>query len=369
VRDVRVRAVDVPRSAVPGERIRIAARVVNAGDVAEQLSFACAGSLISSSVDMPRRVLPAGTWSLVEAPVQVRDDAPDGAVVRGAFIVSDANGERASDSVTFRIRDRMTVAPAEPPPAESSPAPSVRTVLHAPRGVFAGAAFETRLELHAGTQIETLRVRIPEVAGCRYVSGSAALDGRALLDRVSGSSDGSPLADDGLVIGGIAAGSRLALAWRLFAQTSTDGDALRVSALIDADGVAHAVESDALEIVEPDSFAVRPDGLAYHVASCAVDPSQTVASGVPADRAIVAPACASEILSASPIDTPAELPPHRGVLPARAGVGQFTLRFDAQRVDDLAPASRATVWCSISSRCASSSPIRLTARTTRWRAH
>ena len=146
-RELRVRIVGAPRTAAPGESVRIAARVENLGDVAEELTFAIEDASAKEHVAEPPRTLAAGTAAVVNVALTVPSGRGDDAAYSGAFVVFDATGERARSVFAVPIRDRVRPAtaeaaldadPREPPSAETAPPDTV-----------AGAAFAVRLVLEA----------------------------------------------------------------------------------------------------------------------------------------------------------------------------------------------------------------------------
>jgi uncharacterized repeat protein (TIGR01451 family) len=145
-RELRVRIVGAPRSVAPGEAVRIAARVENLGDVAEELTFAIDGASEAERVAEPARTLAAGTAAVVSVPITVPSGVRDEAAYSGAFVVLDPAGERARAGFAVPVRDRVRPAtaeagldtdPVEPPVADSAPRDT------------GGAAFAVRLVLEA----------------------------------------------------------------------------------------------------------------------------------------------------------------------------------------------------------------------------
>ncbi|HEY0396298.1 MAG TPA: hypothetical protein VGD01_17575 [Candidatus Elarobacter sp.] len=304
VRDVRVRVVEVPRAASPAECVRVGFRVVNAGDVAERLSFELSGPLRFAD-DVRPRTLPAGTWAVVDAPVRVPDEAVHDDIVCAAFAVSDASGERGRDEFRLRIRDRARLfAEADPSGTAESVGiaepmgESVSAAVHAPERVLDGAPFSVRLDIDVQAGVETLRIRVPASPSCSYIAGSASLDGRSLLDGPGDGPERSPFGGDGVVLRSVPAATRIALGWRMVADARAHDVPLMVTADVDADGDVRRIESDSVTVGARDSFSVRPQGLPYHIESCAIDPNAEPACAIDpnAERALLTPTATVPVL-------------------------------------------------------------------------
>jgi hypothetical protein len=345
LRDLRVHVVDSPLTAAPGDTVRIAVRVVNAGDVAENASV----GVPDDGGAIPCPPLPPGSAATVGVMLHVPAGVGDDAVVERAVVVCDASGERARCGVSVVVRDRVWLSLAEPPsfdggrvrysvrnggstaardvsvrfgdvtsgidtiaagetavveieegvaggggslsvagrsvlelPAlERRTAPVVRAVLHAPERVVAGASFAVRLDLDVEDAVETLTVRVPEVPACAYVPGSALLDGRALLDRAAS----VPLGD------GSAAGGRSPLAGDGLALCGVPGRThvvLSWSLLADTIVCGDSVALSAAVVVDGEAHEVEP----AVVTVCARDPFPVRPAGASyhAEACIVEPA-------------------------------------------------------------------------------
>jgi uncharacterized repeat protein (TIGR01451 family) len=146
-RELRVRIVGGPRSVAPGEAVRIAARVENLGDVAEELTFAIDGASEAERVAEPARTLAAGTAAVVSVPLTVPRGVVDEAAYSGAFVVLDATGERARTAFMVPVRERVRPAAAEAALDADPIEPPAASI--APPGSEAGAAFAVRLVLEA----------------------------------------------------------------------------------------------------------------------------------------------------------------------------------------------------------------------------
>jgi hypothetical protein len=115
VREVRVRVVDSPSTASPGDAVRIVARVVNAGDVSETVSVGVADHPVPALPDMVSCTLAPGAAAAVDLVLHVPDEAADDMVLDAAVIVCDASGERARAAVSVVVRDRAWLSLDMPP--------------------------------------------------------------------------------------------------------------------------------------------------------------------------------------------------------------------------------------------------------------
>ncbi|MEA2663323.1 MAG: hypothetical protein QOI11_267 [Candidatus Eremiobacteraeota bacterium] len=181
-----------------------------------------------------------------------------------------AAGERAArrgGTVIVGGRDELALPTLdERPPAE------VHAVLDAPASAVAGAPFAVRAEIVVMTAVDALAVRVPAPIGAVYVAGSTTLDGRALLDRGSG----SPLAGEGLLLHGVPAGARVTLAWSLLADPAHPEGALELGGELVADGDGREIAPVVVATRPREGCAARPAGLAYHVDACTLAPDGTL---------------------------------------------------------------------------------------------
>ncbi len=229
--------------------------------------------------------------------------APGGSA---SFAVSERAARRGG-FVSVNGREELLLPTLdERPPAE------VRAALDAPASVVAGAPFAVRAEIAVATAVEALVVRVPAAAHAAYVAGSTTLDGRALLDR----GPGSPLVGDGLLLRGVPAGARIALAWSVLADAGSCEGRLEIAGELVVDGDARAIDPVQVAVRPREAFAARPAGLAYHVDACTLAPDGTL---VP-DR----PAVSEE--------TPAF---HRTALPDGTPVADMALANDVTLVNDV----------------------------------
>jgi hypothetical protein len=201
-REVRVRIAGLPRSAAPDEVVRIAARVENHGDVAEELRFAVDGTSDTERVAEPARTLAAGAATVVSLPLTVPSAAHDLPAFRGAFVVLDPDGERARADFVVPIRAAACsegtgdALVAEVPPvaetAENSDgaAFAVRLVLEAvaPRAPAAAASAATPPPEPACGPVEfSVRLngaRLDQIARFHHGLGSAGLVGHLFALRL-----------------------------------------------------------------------------------------------------------------------------------------------------------------------------------------
>jgi hypothetical protein len=452
VRDVRVRVAESPLTAAPGEMVRIVARVVNAGDVAETLSLgitdgtAQVGVLDDASSagvaddtfalnianSKPQvepkaqcRTLAPGAAAVVALQWRVPSDVPDGDVVEPAVVVSDVSGERARGVCAMVVRDRAWLSLEAPPmvdgtrvrytirnsgsttardvearfahatvqveaiaagattfvevdqcdvgsggslsiarrevlalPCIDDRVPAVvHAAFHAPERVVAGAAFMLRLDLDLEDAVDVLAVRVPGIAGCRYVPGSTRLDGRIVLDRAACTSFGdvSPLDGDGLFLRGVAGGTRVSLAWSLIADTMLCDEPLAVSAVLDVDGETRPIAPVQIAVFARDAFPARPAGARYHVEACTVAQPEVEACIVAPSEAeactVAPPGAANMLVAEAAADLEAVAVPavalaaataplsvlvDSGALPRGERRVAFSMRLDSERVDDVA---------------------------------
>lgn len=359
VRDVRLRVVRAPVAAEPGACVELVAELANAGDRSETLVVAAAGDGFAEPAGAPPVTVAPGAVAEVALAVRVRDDAADGARLLLCLSANDAGGAQAHAELGLSVRDRPWLALSALPAREGErvayalrnagsttaravvarvgdelhqlgaiapgarasfaageraarrggvvsvggraelalptlderlPA-DVRAVVGAPAGAVAGAPFALRAEIAVATAVDALALRVPAADGAVYVAGSTTLDGRPLLDRDTG----SPLAGEGLLLRGVPAGTRVALAWSVLADPAHGEGALQVGGELSADGDVRAIEPVRVEIRPREMFAARPAGLAYHVDACTLAPDGTLvpdrtpASGTERERVDAAP--------------------------------------------------------------------------------
>jgi hypothetical protein len=267
-RDVRMRLLETPRSVVRDDDIRAVVEVVNAGDVAEGLFFCIAGSGIVVAPEAVARTLAPGSVAVVELAVRANPAAPADEQLVLSVVACDAERERARAEFAVVVRDRTVSCCDDTTDADESCMPAVvHAALHAPDEVSAGAAFSVRADIDVEDFVEMLTVRVRDVVGARYVPGSTLLGGRSLLDRAGT----SPLAGDGLLLRGVAAGTRVSAAWTLLADPTVCDEALIVEAGLDVDGEERLCEPIAVHVRGREAFATRPGGLPYHVEACVID--------------------------------------------------------------------------------------------------
>ena len=352
VRELRLRVIGEPRTGAPGEMLRVAAQVVNAGDVPEIVTIGI-GEPVAGGSEAASRTLSPGAVALVELGVCVPEDAMDECTFAPAVVVRDTGGERARAVLAVMVRDRAWLAADVPeaalPPVEIDIPAMVHAAVYAPDRVVGGAPFSVKLDIDVEDAVDRLAVAVPVTPGCTYVPGSTLLDGRAVLDRIERPSPDatapaasrSPLEGDGLSLRGVPAGSRITVAWSLIAD-ATRGDAFDVTAEIAMNGERRSITPVTVTACERDAFAARPAGLPYHVDACTIGPA-AAASPLPdppsvsldaddADDARHEPAIAHELFpsdaaGASEIPRANELP--------RANKIAFEMRLDAARVDEI----------------------------------
>lgn len=358
VRELRVHAVDVPRTIAAGACETIAVQVLNGGDAPERVHVTASGPLEIVRIEGPQRALAPGAAAGVDIVVRAPAGAADDARLRLAIAVRDDDGERARADVALTVRNRAWLHVAEPPrrdedggvryvvrnagsttahdvvvehagdaltfpplapgasltfrvdgpqrgaailaagcaavplPALDRAAPArVQAVLDAPEASLAGAPFALAASLVAQDDVEQLVIRAAASAGARYVAGSTRLDGRALLDRAQQ----SPLAERGLTLHAIPAGTRIALEWTMLADAYPAGDGIVVSVEYDVDGERRSIDSHAIALRPRAAFGVNPVGLPYHVDACTAE----LPGEAPAFAAIAEP---SPMPSAPPYD-------------------------------------------------------------------
>ncbi|MDB5071850.1 MAG: hypothetical protein JWM87_2961 [Candidatus Eremiobacteraeota bacterium] len=190
VQDVRVRVIDSPLTASPGDVVRVVARVINGGDVPETISIGVADGSLSEIPATASRTLAPGTAAAVALAFVMTDDARDGDVLDSAVFVRDANGERARAAFSVIVRDRAWPWLEAPPESDGT---HVRYTVRnggstAARDVT--ARFEdvvVRLDpIAAGaTAVLAVEERTARCGGALWVAGREVLDLPALEDRAA----------------------------------------------------------------------------------------------------------------------------------------------------------------------------------------
>ena len=310
VRDVRMRLIESPRIVAPDAEFRVAAELVNAGDVPERLFFCITGSGISVAPEAMSRTVAPGSVAIVELAARSRDVVGDAEPFLLSVVACDAERERARCECTVVLRDRLALNFEEPADtAADHLAAVVHAAMRGPDEVSAGAALTLRAHIDVEDPVELLTIRVRDVPGAAYVPGSTTLDGRALLDRAGV----SPLAGDGLQLRAVPAGTRITAAWTLLAHPSACDESLIAEAELDVDGRGRPCEPFAVHVRGRDAFVAQPAGLAYHVDACVVGEAQAVSTA-----ATVA------------------APPYEPALPAHDDAFTFALRLERPRAVDVA---------------------------------
>ncbi|MBV8299003.1 MAG: hypothetical protein JO083_05625 [Candidatus Eremiobacteraeota bacterium] len=330
VRDVRLDAMQIPRSVAPGDVARIVVRVVNAGDVAESLTVSAAGDRIACvGAPLPRALAPGAAACValdvcLDPEYSWRDGAPalpgDGVAAAPGdgvprpvpdalpivLIATDVDGERARREVELVVRDR---APQEPPHREDALATAslgvdysdatgaeessgneadlASAVLHAPNDAVAGAAFAVRIDVAVQEGIDELVIRV-SATGATYVAGTTTLDGHGVLDRHGR----SPLEEDGLALHDVPAGTRIVLAMSYLAGAPAEEEIVCIGASLGINGTTRAAEPVQVRVRSGNGFALRPAALAYHVDALTVAP-------MPAARPATCTDAADEVAASS----------------------------------------------------------------------
>ena len=337
-RDVRMRLIETPRFVAPDGEVAVAAEVVNAGDVAEDLFFCIAGpGIVVAPEAVPRTIAP-NSVAVMELAVRAHPAAPLDEPLPLSVVACDAERERARADFAVVVRDLLATCCDDAADIDEETLPAVvHAALHGPEDVSAGAAFSLHLDIDVEDPVAALGVRVREVPGARYVCGSTSLDGRSLLDR-SGS---SPLAGDGLLLRNVPPGTRVTAVWTLLADPSVCDEALIVEAVLDVDRDARPCEAIAVRVRGRDAFAAQPAGLPYHVDACVVDAVapvvvSAVASEVAGHRGADVPDVASfrEDTNALPFETSSLGPQHIG--PSDDDAFTFGLRLAGARLDEIA---------------------------------
>lgn len=336
-RDLRVRAVDAPRTIAAGACATIVMHLVNGGDAPERVRVAATGPLEIVRVDGPARALAPGAAAAAVIVVRAPAGTVDDACLPIALALRDDDGERARADVTLTVRNRAWLhvaeaprrdegggvcyvvrnagsttahdlvvqngddvrelaplapgasvafsitephddaaivaagcAPVPLPPLDRAAPARIFAAVDAPETSLAGAPFTITAAFAPEDDVERLVIRAAAPDGARYVSGSTRIDGRALLDRAQQ----SPLAERGLTLHAVPAGTRIVLAWTLLADPSASGEHVAVTVEYDADGARRSIVSRAIAIRPRDAFGVRPAGLPYHVDACTADLAQ-----------------------------------------------------------------------------------------------
>jgi hypothetical protein len=286
-REVRMRLIEAPRFVAPGDEIRVAAEVVNAGDVAEALFFCIAGPGIVVASEAVARTIAAGSVAVVELAVRAHPAAPRDEPLPLSVVACDTERERARTDFAVVVRDRPAPCCDDADDLDEDRLPAVvHAALHGPEDTSAGAAFAVRVDIDVEDPVDVLAVRVREVSGARYVCGSTSLDGRSVLERAGA----SPLAGDGLLLRSIPPGTRVTAAWTLLADPAVCDEALIVEAVLDVDGDELPCAAIAVRVRGREAFTAQPAGLPYHVDACVID------GGSPA----VAPEASCEPSSSEP---------------------------------------------------------------------
>ncbi|GEM_PF-3580344 len=101
-RELRVRITGTPRTVVPGETVRMSARVENLGDVAEDVTLALDRADERDRGGMRR--LAAGAAMLIDVPLTIRPGVPGAGAYSATLVVRDAEGERARAAFSLPVR-------------------------------------------------------------------------------------------------------------------------------------------------------------------------------------------------------------------------------------------------------------------------
>ncbi|MBV8581211.1 MAG: hypothetical protein JOZ86_11345, partial [Candidatus Eremiobacteraeota bacterium] len=256
VREIRLRALDVPAVAAPGARLRLRALVFNAGDATESLRLTIGDDDIATVA-----ALRPGGLREVDLVAQVPSRTLADAVFRASIVASDEHGERARATFAVAMREAIALPAAVVDDARESSRPAIRAAIAAPSEGVAGAPFTVRLDVEIDGAVETLTLRIPTPPGARAIAGSAAIDGFALLDE-----GGRPPFDgDGLLVRGVLGTTTLAATCAFAADARPSDTDLLVAADLLADGVVVPLVPMNVRVRASAAFAERPVGLAFHV--------------------------------------------------------------------------------------------------------
>jgi hypothetical protein len=323
IHDVRAYPLAGARSVAPGERAHLAARVVNAGDGDEVVSFRVAGPAAAAH-DIPSMTLRAGTAAGVEFAVEVPHDALDGALLTPVFLVMDDITERSRAEFSVRVCDvesrfgRTASGPgsdltgSDLTGALGEGAPPVSGTIRGPELGLAGVPFVVSLELHVRAETPALIVRSAPVPGAAYLPGSTVLDGHAVLDPIAGAPLGarSPLDGEGLMLREVPGDTRISAAWSIVPDPSLHGESLLIEAVLECDGARTTLCADPVPVCAREAFAARPAGLPYHIGACALATHSGAEIAVDPQPSIA--------------------------LPEELGWIEYVLRLDRARLDDLA---------------------------------
>lgn len=395
VREVRVRVLDAPRRLAPGESAAIQVELVNAGDVNENVDVSLESSN-DGAADVQTVSVRAGCTGRYRLTLPALR-GQDGAIVPCAVVLRDAAGERARATFAVSVRDRAwlvldalpvrrdegvsyrvrnagsttardvvgvvgegsfpcgALAPGDHailempaaearcggrvlvggrealalPPLDDRLAAVVQSTLAVPPDVIAGAPLTIVLEIDVRDEVETLVVRAAEIAGAAYVPGSTTVDGAGILDRP----DGGTVYGEGLVLRGIGAGTGIRIAWSMIAPANAERNALEVDAIIVVDDDPRPVAPARIAIREPDAFAARAPGVAYHIEARSATPQIVVPPPIPA-----APAVVDDLLHEPPATTTTTAT----TIATGDDALTFVLRLEGQRLVDAARLLRAT---------------------------
>lgn len=288
-RDVRIEPLAVPAVVTPGGESSVRVRIVNAADRAEQVQAALVSADVLEAAPQ-RRTIEAGSATVVDLPLAAGASDADGNLLVFAVVVSDeAGAELARADLETTVR--APVVPVTTPSADDDPLVRAQPVLHAAlraaEDVVAGTALAVRLDIDVEDALDQLNVRVPDVAGTRYVAGSSSVGGCALVD----GGEASPLHGDGVLLRAVPPGTRVTIGWSLLVAPAA-AESLALGADLDADGRRYELAPLAVRVLQPRPFAARPTSLAYHVEACTVplslDPPRSTAAVDVASVAAVA---------------------------------------------------------------------------------
>ncbi|MBV8750024.1 MAG: hypothetical protein JO103_09950 [Candidatus Eremiobacteraeota bacterium] len=346
VREVRLRALDVPALATRGASLPLRACVLNAGDVPES-------PRVTVEVDEPATidgetvtideaaviddgtvtidVLPPGGVRVVDLVAQVSSNTPAGAEFKPSIVAFDERGECARVTFAVTVRDDVELLAAaavveEAPESDASIAEGVRAAIVVPREVVAGAPFTVRLDVVIDDVVETLALRLSTPAGARTVPGSGTIDGYALLDE----GGCSPFERAGLLVRSVIGPTSLAATCAFVADATPCDTDLVVAAELLAEGHVVPVASATVHVRTSAAFAERPAGLAFHIDARTVASQPLFDAPAPVEATTSAEVLPSEAIPQSEI---IEVPVHVTADDAVADDDAFTfvLRIDDER--------------------------------------
>jgi hypothetical protein len=268
-RDVRIEPLVVPPAVIPGVASCAHVRLVNAGDRTEHVHVTLIRNGIAET-DSPRCTVEAGSAVVVELPLTVAASEHDGTSLAFAVVVSDAAIGVELARAEFATTLRVPVVPIAAAVDDDDGAPlrahpALHAALRAAEEIVAGTVVAVRLDADVEEALDRLVVRVPDVAGARYVPGSCSVGGCALIDGPAG----SPLHGGGVVLRAIPAATRVTVCWSLLVDP-TATEALAIGAELDAGDRCYELAPLTVCVRRPSPFAARPASLAYHVEACAV---------------------------------------------------------------------------------------------------